>query len=168
MPTLEHDSSGRLSRFRLAPITARDTIPLRHAVLRPMQPLEACHYAGDAAATTYHAGAWAEGDLIGVASVFREAEDGSTDGPDWRIRGMAVEAPWRGQGVGAALLRAVIAHCALQQDGGLLWCNARTAVEPFYRRFGFVREGQEFDLPPLGPHIRLHRPLGMMDRALRM
>jgi predicted GNAT family N-acyltransferase len=133
-----------------------------------MQPLEDCHYDGDDAPSTYHAGAWAEGDLIGVASVYRETEDGGTDGPDWRIRGMVVETPWRGRGVGGALLRAVIAHCALQQDGGLLWCNARTAVEPFYRHFGFVREGSEFDLPPLGPHIRLHRPLGMMDRARRM
>lgn len=168
MPPLDPDTADRLSRFRLSPIAAADTIPLRHAVLRPMQPLEACRYPGDDAPTTYHAGAWAEGDLIGVASVFRESEDGTTDGPDWRIRGMAVEAPWRGRGVGGALLRAVIAHCALQQDGGLLWCNARTAVEPFYRRYGFVRDGQEFDLPPLGPHVRLHRPLGMMDRARRM
>lgn len=154
--------------FRLAPIAAAETIPLRHAVLRPMQEPEDCRYPLDEAPGTYHAGAWAEAALIGVASVFNEGEDGATGGTDWRIRGMAVAPDWRGRGVGEALLHAVIAHCALQQDGGLLWCNGRVGVESFYRRFGFVRDGEVFDLPPLGPHIRLHRPLGPMDRVYRM
>lgn len=153
---------------RLAPIAAADTVPLRHAVLRPMQTPADCVYALDAAPATYHAGAWLGDRLVGVASVFNEAEDGRTGGADWRIRGMAVEPACRGRHVGAALLHAVIAHCASQQDGGLLWCNGRTEVEPFYRRFGFVRIGAPFDLPPLGPHVVLHRPLGPGDRVYRM
>ena len=30
------------------------------------------------------------------------------------------------------------------------WCNGRTTVWGFYSRFGFEKEGEEFDLPGLG------------------
>lgn len=153
---------------RLAPIAAAATVPLRHAVLRPMQTPADCVYPLDEAPGTHHAGAWLDDRLVGVASVFDEAEDGAGGRGEWRLRGMAVDPDFRGRHVGASLLHAVIAHCALQQEGGLLWCNGRTEVEPFYRRFGFVRMGAPFDLPPLGPHVVLHRPLGPGDRVYRM
>lgn len=154
--------------FRLAPVTAAATVPLRHAVLRPMQAEADCIYDQDATAGAYHAGAFVEDRLIGVASVFPESEDGRLHAGDWRIRGMAVAERFRGHRIGAALLHAVVAHCALQQDGGLLWCNARVPAESFYRRFGFVRGGDPFDQPPLGPCVRMHRPLGPGDRVYRM
>ena len=34
-----------------------------------------------------------------------------------------------------------------------LWFNARTTAAAFYSRFGFVVQGDGFDLPGIGPHV---------------
>lgn len=97
--------------------------------------------------------------MLGVGSIFREAQDGSTEGYGWRIRGMAVAREAQGKGLGARILQALIEHAASYAQPGEIWCNGRAAVEGFYARFGFVRQGDIFDLPPLGPHVLLRRPL---------
>ena len=37
----------------------------------------------------------------------------------------------------------------------MVWCNARTPARGFYERYGFVAEGEEFELPDIGPHFRM-------------
>lgn len=64
--------------------------------------------------------------------------------PDGHIGRMAVLPQARGRGVGGALLRALVeAAC----DRGLreVVLNAQTHALPFYARFGFIAEGDEFD-----------------------
>jgi hypothetical protein len=34
-----------------------------------------------------------------------------------------------------------------------VWCNARTPARGFYERAGFAVEGEEFELPEIGPHV---------------
>lgn len=145
------------------PVSATDCMDLRHRVLRPNQPLGACVYPRDEAPRTLHLG-YRDGDgrIIGIASVFREAPPGSDAPCAWRIRGMAVDPAQQGRGIGAALLEGLITYATAQQhDGaeGLLWCNGRTSVEPFYLAQGFRRVGEVFDLPPIGPHVVLERRL---------
>jgi len=43
--------------------------------------------------------------------------------------------------------------------GRLLWCNARVVALGFYERLGFVTEGPEFDIHPIGPHYVMTRQL---------
>ena len=57
----------------------------------------------------------------------------------------------RGQGYGARALRFGIAEVK-KRGGALLWCNARTGAVWFYERLGFSTVGEEFDIPPIGPH----------------
>ena len=45
-----------------------ETHGLRHQVLRPNQPPEACIYPGDDDQTTFHLGAYRQGELICIAS----------------------------------------------------------------------------------------------------
>ena len=133
-------------------ISASETRPIRHIVLRPHQPIEACQYPLDDAPETAHFGAYHENKLAGVASIFKEQHINFAERESWRIRGMATLTQVRGYGYGAKLLQACIAY-ARQNGGKLVWCNARTNVATFYGKEGMEISGDEFDLPGLGPHL---------------
>lgn len=141
-------------------LSAAETRPLRHAVLRPHQPITACVYPGDEAPTTGHFGVYEGQTLIGVASVFEEAPPHDPRAPGWRIRGMAVRPTHQGKGVGGALLEACLQH-ARAAGGSCVWCNARQTAARFYSHHGFERQGEPFDLPGIGPHFVMVRRLGV-------
>jgi len=148
----EERRAGQTRRRAVRTITAAQARPLRQAVLRPNQPPEACVYEGDEGPESAHFGAVSEERLVGVASIYQQKEDGRHDPFTWRLRGMATLETVRGQGFGVALLEACMRH-ARDQGGMRLWCNARTTVADFYGDFGFEVQGEEFDLPGLGPHV---------------
>jgi len=132
-------------------ISAAETHPLRQAILRPHQDEGAVRWPGDDAADTVHFGAFAGGRLVGVGTLLREAPKGSSDPRAWRLRGMATHPDVRGQGHGAAIVRAALEH-ARAQGATRMWFNARTSAVPFYEKLGFVRSGHEFFVPDAGPH----------------
>jgi predicted GNAT family N-acyltransferase len=61
-----------------------------------------------------------------------------------KIGRMAVLAPWRGQGVGVALLRELIARARLQGWPEVA-LDAQVSAIGFYEREGFVAHGEEFE-----------------------
>lgn len=136
-------------------VKAADCRPLRERILRPGQAPSAYTYAADEDPRALHFGLRAGKVLVGVASLLPEARSATGPGgagPEpWRLRGMAVEADRRGQGLGRMLLQAV--QAVAQQRGGGLWFTARVGVRPFYERFGCRAEGGIFDLPGGGPHV---------------
>lgn len=75
----------------------------------------------------------ADGAAIGTARML----------PDGHIGRMAVLPTWRRHGVGSALLTALI---RIAGDRGIRgpFLNAQCEAESFYRRFGFVAEGEIF------------------------
>jgi GNAT superfamily N-acetyltransferase len=132
----------RLIEVREVPIAV--TRPLRRAVLRPHETLAELT-AGEAPGTIA-LGGFVEAELVGVGLI---TPSPSAEG--WRVRGMATAPRWRGQGVGSAVLAALVAR-ARAADASRVWCNARTPALSLYERAGFVREGEEFELPMIGPH----------------
>jgi predicted GNAT family N-acyltransferase len=64
--------------------------------------------------------------------------------PDRMIGRMAVVAGWRGRGVGAALLEAILDQ-ARAQGYPAVELHAQTHAIPFYEKFGFVAYGEAFD-----------------------
>ena len=64
--------------------------------------------------------------------------------PDGRIGRMAVVQQARGTGVGSALLLALM-QAARQRGHREVELFAQVAAQPFYRRFGFVAFGSQFD-----------------------
>lgn len=68
----------------------------------------------------------------------------------WRIRGLAVDLPVRGRGLGSRLIATCIDH-ARKQDGTCVWCVARCSAEPVYEKMGFHRAGDVFYLEGIGP-----------------
>jgi predicted GNAT family N-acyltransferase len=69
--------------------------------------------------------------------------------PDGYIGRLAVRAPWRGQGVGSAVLERLIALASERGDTKVM-LNAQTHAMPFYARYGFTPFGEPFveaDIP---------------------
>ena len=73
--------------------------------------------------------------------------------PDGHIGRLAVSAHWRNRGIGAALLRELVA-IARERGAGTLFLHAQTRAVEFYRRGGFVAEGPEFMEAGI-PHQRM-------------
>lgn len=77
--------------------------------------------------------------------------------PDGHIGRMAVLKSARGKGVGAAMLNALIEEARQRGDRAVM-LNAQAQAKPFYERFGFAREGEEFMEAGI-PHIHMQRKL---------
>lgn len=77
--------------------------------------------------------------------------------PDGRIGRMAVSKAWRGRGVGAAILRELIRQ-AHERGHSEAVLSSQVHAIPFYERFGFVAEGQEYDDAGI-PHRTMRLPL---------
>jgi GNAT superfamily N-acetyltransferase len=145
-------------------VKAAECLPLRERILRPGQAPSAYTYAQDADPRALHFGLREKKQLVGVASLLPEPRGAATPGgagPEtWRLRGMAVEAERRGQGLGRMLLQAV--QAVVQQRGGGMWFTARVKVRPFYERYGCEAQGGVFDLPGGGPHVLMTwHPVGV-------
>lgn len=137
--------------------SADEVIDLRHAVLRPGSPREAAVFAMDRTAGTQHFAAIAgDGRVVGCVTL---APAERTQGEESiQLRAMAVDESFRGAGVGRRLLAHVDAHVkALPPPTPLLWCNARVGAIPFYQRCGWTVACDVFEIPPIGPHVRMTR-----------
>ena len=76
--------------------------------------------------------------------------------PDGHIGRMAVRKSSRGAGVGGVILEALMRH-AKQRGDLVVMLNAQTHAVPFYGRFGFVCEGEEFMDAGI-PHMAMRHP----------
>jgi len=77
--------------------------------------------------------------------------------PDAHIGRMAVLREWRGRKVGTALLEALLDEARSRSYAGVE-LDAQVRAIPFYRRFGFVEEGEVFldaDMPHRKMRLRL-------------
>lgn len=77
--------------------------------------------------------------------------------PDGHIGRMAVRPEARGTGIGGKMLEALTAEARKRGDETVA-LNAQLQAEAFYRRFGFVRKGEEFMEAGI-PHIAMQRRL---------
>jgi predicted GNAT family N-acyltransferase len=148
-----------VSAIETRPIRATETYELRHRILRPHQPLSACAYPCDTAPGALHIGSFLNERLIGIGSLLPDPRDYAAHPTSWRLRGMAVQQDMRGTGAGGKILQALIDYARTQLLPAEIWCNGRANVKGFYERFGFVQEGDLFDLPDIGPHVLLVKML---------
>jgi len=82
--------------------------------------------------------------------------------PDGRIGRMAVLRAWRGRGVGAGLLAALLGR-ARGRGIARITLHAQTHAAGFYRRFGFSERGGEF-LEAGIPHVEMTLELSVDRR----
>lgn len=84
---------------------------------------------------------------------------------DGRIGRMAVRAPWRGQGVGAAVLWALLELAARRGDAAV-HLHAQRPAQAFYARHGFRAQGEPFreaGIDHQAMALRLDGPLAVAD-----
>ncbi|OPZ08509.1 MAG: Acetyltransferase (GNAT) family protein [candidate division BRC1 bacterium ADurb.BinA292] len=120
-------------------------------------------FPGDRDPTTRHFGAFRQGTCVGCLSAMLSEWEGA---PAWQVRGMAVAADWRGRGVGARLLARAEALLVEERAGPggtrvrLLWCNARRPAVGFYEKQGWRVVSGPFEIPSVGPHVRMVKGIG--------
>jgi GNAT superfamily N-acetyltransferase len=142
-----------------------EVIDVRARILRAGMDPATAHFPGDEHSCAVHAVARLGGQLVGVGSLIPEAIG---DRPALRLRGMAVEAEFRGQGIGAAILERLLKNSHARPDGissmesgvgehELIWCLARVGARSLYERHGFVAVGAEFVIEGIGAHVQMLR-----------
>lgn len=141
----------------LRPATAEEIFALRHQILRPGRPTQDARFDGDDDPATRHFGAFTDDDhCLACLSLLPEdyASQDDTGQPAMRLRGMATDEHWQGEGLGRALLSMA---CNEMREAGvtLLWANARTTAIDFYRRMGWQTDSDIFAIPGVGPHRRM-------------
>jgi len=143
-----------VTAIEIRPVPVEQTRPLRLAILRPHETLD--EIARSEPDRAYAVGAYEDDRMIAVGLIGpdRRRSDGA-----WRVRGMAVTAPFRGRGVGTAILAALVEH-ARAMGARSVWCNARTPARSLYERAGFRAVSDEFELPEIGPHFVMELVLG--------
>jgi GNAT superfamily N-acetyltransferase len=146
-----------MAEYSIQPIRAEQARQLRRTILRPNLPIETIFYSGDDAGDTLHAGAFVDDELVGISTILQEAPAGKNDIGAWRLRGVAVDARQRGQGIGLALIEACIAH-AESHGASYVWASGRTSALPVYTALGFSSQGDEY-VTDTGPHCLLKRSI---------
>jgi hypothetical protein len=138
--------------------TLADIFALRHAELRPGLPLDAARFDGDDETETQHFAAFRPDDPepVGCASLMARPWQGE---PAFQLRGMATRAALVRRGIGTALLGGVEWAVCAATPVRILWCHARLAALPFYRRSAWEVVSDVFDIPSVGPHHTMVRRL---------
>jgi len=145
------------SYFELREITAEETWPVRHPVLRKGRPLEDVYMEADEKESTFHVGIFYKKNIIGVASFMDDSKPIFT-GKQYRLRGMAVLPEYRKRGIAELLLRKG-EEMLKERNCTTLWFNARLIALSFYKKIGYETIGSEFDIPLIGPHFLMKKEL---------
>ncbi|MFN7757293.1 MAG: GNAT family N-acetyltransferase [Betaproteobacteria bacterium] len=112
-----------------------EAAPIRYAVFVDEQKVPAEIELDDWDALSLHALALdAQGRVLGTGRLL----------PDGHIGRMAVLQSARGQGVGTALLRALLQAARARGDREVV-LSAQTHAMPFYEKAGFIAEGDDYD-----------------------
>ncbi len=149
--------------FSIREISPTDTLPLRHALLRPHMTPETCVYPGDDAASTVHLGSFIGDTLCGIVTLYREDLPG--DHPEgFRFRALAIVEALRGQGHGNALLKAV-EQLAQENSANYIWAYARDTALDFYRKADYAVGDEEFIVDGVGPHRIVRREFSKIHFA---
>ena len=137
-------------------ITATETYPVRHIVLRAGKPIESCQFDGDELVSTHHFGYYLNNQIIGVISLFEIKNEQFVAQKPFQIRGMAVLPTFQKQGIGEALVSEAEKFITTQK-ADLIWFNARTTAVGFYQKMGYEIVGSEFEINEVGPHFLMFK-----------
>ena len=121
------------SRLRYDRLTAGTGAARAHGMVR----LDAAvHHAGNDDDRICMFGAWLDGALLGVASVYRDVQLGPPQGGIYRIADVAVRAHDQGLDATTGLIARCSAYAA-RHGGRTLWCDAPIEAVSLWRRCGF-------------------------------
>ncbi|WP_255572917.1 GNAT family N-acetyltransferase [Hanstruepera marina] len=138
-------------------ITALETYPVRHPILRKGRPIEDCAFELDNEETTFHLGLFFKNNLVGVASFIKNNNKLFHETTQYQLRGMAVLTAYQKKGLGNLLIEAgedmLLKHCSR------LWLNARQIALGFYKNKGYKIIGEPFEIINIGTHYTMTKEL---------
>ena len=133
-------------------ISSEATRPLRFKVLwQHKANEESCVIDIDDSSGAIHVGAFEQGKLVSIASLFPMVNDTLNYRRQYRLRAMASDPDFQGLGAGREV---VLFAIKLLRDQGedILWCDARKIALGFYEKLGFSILSDWYDVPEIGPH----------------
>lgn len=142
----------------LKQVSVEEILTLRHQVLRPGKPLSTARFEGDEQETTYHFAVILESKIQGCVSFMLKFNPKLVQKPSYQLRGMAIDANCRGQGIGRQLLEYAENQLKLNLVQ-LIWCNVRISSVEFYIKNAYLQIGEQFDIPGVGPHVMMYKSL---------
>lgn len=147
-----------MSEIEIKPISALETIMVRHAVLRQGKPIETCAMDGDNLDSTYHFGLFYKNKLVATATFMEEKSAHFKEKLQFRLRGMGVLEDYQGLHIGKYLLNHSITFLK-EKNIKRLWFNARIIAVNFYKNNGFKIIGPIFNIPNVGDHYLMHKKI---------
>ena len=138
-------------------ISSLETHLVRHPVLREGRTIEDCRFDNDDAQNTIHLGLYIQNELLGVVTYMKNDNE-ELQGNQYQLRGMAVLKSCQKRGFGNLLIQKG-EHIIKQQNGDLIWCNAREIALSFYKKNGFKIIGKPFVIPKIGLHYVMYKNL---------
>jgi GNAT superfamily N-acetyltransferase len=158
----------RTAKNEIRRVGVEKILDLRHRILRAGLPPESARFEGDEAETTVHWAAFtveasgrAGEQAVGCLSLMLNSFEGE---PAWQLRGMAVDDPQQGRGLGRELLTHAEKALETGSQGRLLWCNARVPAAGFYQKHGWTIVSEIFEIPTAGPHVKMSKRLKGANR----
>jgi predicted GNAT family N-acyltransferase len=143
-------------KSEIVQVPACETWELRQKILRPTQPIEKSHFDYDSDPSSWHLAYKIQNRIVTVATFYVEAHHLLHAGNPYRLRGMATDTNFQGQGYGEkVILKAFEVLGSKRCD--LLWCNARLRAIPFYTKLGFQAVGEVFEIEGIGPHKVMYK-----------
>lgn len=139
-------------------ISSDDVLPIRHRILKPHLKFSECLLREDHLPTTFHLGIFYFDKLVSVATFMLQSHPELSAGLPYRLRGMATDDKYRGQGFGRLALQSGVVLLK-QMHCDFLWFNARMSAFEFYEKLGFQYSGPVFEIAGIGPHKVMYKPL---------
>ncbi|MDG5766931.1 GNAT family N-acetyltransferase [Balneolales bacterium ANBcel1] len=134
-------------------VSAEDILPLRARELRSGKPADSAAFPEDTFPDTLHFAAYIDGTIAGCLTLIPR----NTPHPAWQLRGMATDSPFQRMGIGSSLLTFAETHLRSKQNPLHIWCNARVAAVPFYKKSGYRVISQGFIIQDIGLHYKMEK-----------
>ena len=119
---------------------------------------EDCNIEIDQRADAIHLGAFYDGQIISVCSLFEMKKERLNFATQYRLRAMATNPNFRGKSVGKQLVEKAI-EIIKEKGYEVLWCDARKVALGFYEKCGFSVKGDFYQVKNIGLHKLMYFPL---------
>lgn len=138
------------SHYHIKKITAHETYPVRHPILRAGRPLSDCAFEGDNEPNTMHLGLFFKDIIVGVASYLKKSNSLFIENDQYQLRGMAILKDYQKKGLGTLILSE--GEELLKNKCNRIWCNAREVAFDFYTENNYIVSGEPFEIDKIGLH----------------
>ena len=133
-------------------IQSKQTYPLRLEVLwQHKNNLEECGLDIDDLETTFHVGAFKNGELVSLGTFLVQRNEKFEEEYQYRLRAMATSPKVRGENFGKEVIDFALKELK-KREVELLWCDAREVAIGFYEKMGFKILGDFYEVPIIGKH----------------